>query len=161
MSFAVPSDFPAGAYTLSVKNNSTGAVSTNSMTFTVTAAATNPTIISFSPSFGVQGSSVAIYGSGFSATGNIVSYRDGSGNHTIASGLPSYNGGTLIYVTVPNPSNNGTYNIKVVNNAGVSSNEMPFTVTSGTAQTTSTSQLASALAGMMEILELMLKSISR
>ena len=162
MSFIVPSDFPAGTYTLSVKNNTTNVTSTNSMTFVVTAAApANPTIISLSPSSGGQGSSVAIYGSGFSATGNTVSYRDGGGDHTIASGLPSYNGGTLIYVTVPNPSNNGTYNIKVVNNAGVSSNEASFTVTNAVAAVSSESQLASALTAIQQILQSMLKSVSR
>lgn len=36
MTFTVPSDFPTGAYTLSVKNNQTGAMSTNTKTFTVT-----------------------------------------------------------------------------------------------------------------------------
>ncbi|MEK7134508.1 MAG: peptidoglycan-binding protein [Patescibacteria group bacterium] len=136
MTIDVPSNFPAGTYTLSVKNNSTGQVSTSvgvgkdSMLFTVVGALapTNPAITYLAPSSGAPGAGVWIYGSGFSASGNQVLYRDATGTTgTVASGVSS--NGTSIYVTAPNPAANGAYYVKVINGNGLSSNEMTFTIT--------------------------------
>ncbi|MFA4890653.1 MAG: hypothetical protein WC587_03460 [Candidatus Paceibacterota bacterium] len=52
MLFDVPADFPAGSYKLSVKNNSTGQVSANSLAFTITSSAGSPSITVLSPNGG-------------------------------------------------------------------------------------------------------------
>jgi len=91
-----------------------------------------PTISYITPTSGGVGTSVTVLGSGFSTTGNAVHFGNG-----IIGNLLSSDGRSLSF-TVPTtisgygyqPVGLGTYNVSVSNSAGVSSNSMPFTITS-------------------------------
>lgn len=93
----------------------------------------NPTITYMSPTSGAVGTSVTVYGTGFSAQGNTL--RFGSGTIT---NITSYNGTSLTF-TVPSYLTGytssavtaGSYGISVTNSAGYTSNTATFTVTSG------------------------------
>lgn len=91
-----------------------------------------PVISYLSPSSGGVGTSVTVFGSGFSSTGNTLHFGNG-----IVSNLSSYDGLSVSF-TVPNtlsgygyqPIGLGTYNVSVTSSTGVTSNTMPFTITS-------------------------------
>jgi hypothetical protein len=91
-----------------------------------------PTISYLSPNSGAVGTSVTVYGSGFSSSGNTVRFGNG-----IISNLTSSDGRTVTF-TVPSyltgygyqPVGLGTYQVSVSNNTGVVSNAVPFTITS-------------------------------
>lgn len=88
-------------------------------------------ISSLSPQSGVVGSTVTIYGTGFSLTGNTVHFGNG-----IISNLSSSNGNTITF-TVPSYLTgygsqyvtNGSYNVYVQNAQGSTSNTLSFLVT--------------------------------
>lgn len=85
-----------------------------------------------SPTSGAVGSSVTIYGTGFSSTNNTVRFGQG-----IIAGISSFDGRSLTF-TVPSQLTGyasqtvmlATYNVSVQNSAGFTSNSIPFTVTS-------------------------------
>lgn len=91
-----------------------------------------PVVTSLSPVSGAVGTSVTVYGSGFSSTGNSIHF----GNGVIAN-LSSFDGHSVSFV-VPStltgygyqPVGLGTYQVSVANQNGVLSNSMPFTITS-------------------------------
>lgn len=91
-----------------------------------------PTISSLSPQSGAVGSTVTVFGTGFTTTGNSVRFGQGvitnlnsidgrSISFTVPSQLTGY-GSAAVYL--------GTYNVSVTNAAGYTSNALPFTVTS-------------------------------
>ncbi len=93
-----------------------------------------PTITYVNPTSGSVGTSVTVYGTGFSYSGNTVRF----GSATIAN-ISSYNGTSLTF-TVPTYLSGtygssvvtpGTYSISVSNSSGYTSNAVSFTVTSG------------------------------
>lgn len=85
-----------------------------------------------SPTSGTVGTWITVFGSGFSTTGNSVHFGNG-----IISNLNSPDGRSVSFV-VPAQLTGfgsqavvaGTYNISVTNSAGLSSNTLPFTVSS-------------------------------
>lgn len=91
-----------------------------------------PAISYLSPNSGAVGTSVTIFGSGFSSTGNTVHFGNG-----IISNLQSYDGYSVSF-TIPTtlsgygyqPIGLGTYDVSVANSSGVVSNKLPFTITS-------------------------------
>jgi peptidoglycan hydrolase-like protein with peptidoglycan-binding domain len=91
-----------------------------------------PTIEYLLPASGAVGGTVAVYGSGFTPTGNTV--RFGAG---IITGLNSSDGRSLSFV-VPTQLTGyateqvaiGTYSVSVSNSAGLTSNAMAYNVTS-------------------------------
>lgn len=91
-----------------------------------------PTVTSLSPQNGAVGSSVTVFGTGFTTTGNSVRFGQG-----LISNLNSLDGRSLTF-TVPSTLTGygssqvylGTYDVSVTNAAGYSSNSLPFTVTS-------------------------------
>lgn len=91
-----------------------------------------PTISYLLPNSGAVGTSVTVYGTGFSATGNTVHFGNG-----IISNKQSFDGRSISF-TVPSslsgygyqPIGLGTYDVSVTNSYGVTSNTMPFTITS-------------------------------
>lgn len=91
-----------------------------------------PTIIYVSPLSGGTGTSVTIFGTGFTATGNTVHFGNG-----IITNLISTDGSTLSF-TIPTQLNGfgtqntglGLYNLSVTNGDGYSTGVVPFTVTS-------------------------------
>ncbi len=166
MQFDVPTGFPAGIYTLSVKNNSTGKASTNTLSFTVTSttASTPITLTGITPQSGPIGTTVYLTGCGpESALGyNLIYTGPKSGSEKID--VVALGGGCgYMSFAVPTGFPTGVYTLSVKNNStgAVSTNSMTFTITASAAQTTSTSQLASALTAIQQILESMLKSIAR
>jgi peptidoglycan hydrolase-like protein with peptidoglycan-binding domain len=92
----------------------------------------NANITSLYPASGGVGTTVTIFGSGFSQRGNSV--RFGSG---VISNLTSSDGTSLSFI-VPTQLTGygsqsmalGTYNVSVTNERGSTSNTLPFTVTS-------------------------------
>lgn len=96
-----------------------------------------PTIQYLSPNSGAVGSTVTVYGSNFSTSGNTVHFGNG-----IITNLNSVDGRSVSFV-VPTqlvgynsqPVYLGAYNVLVTNASGFTSNEMTYTVNSlGTAQ---------------------------
>ena len=91
-----------------------------------------PTISYLSPTSGAVGTSVTVFGSGFSTSNNSVHFGNG-----IIANLSSFDGNSVSF-TVPStltgygyqPVGMGTYNVSVSSSAGVTSNSMPFTITS-------------------------------
>ncbi len=91
-----------------------------------------PYINYVNPTSGTVGSTVTIYGSGFSPTGNTVRFGGG-----VITGLNSADGRTITFMVpsqLSGPSSQfvtvGTYNVSVSNFAGYTSNSVPFSVTS-------------------------------
>ncbi len=92
----------------------------------------SPTISWLNPNYGATGTSVTVYGSGFTSSGNSVHFGVG-----IIANILSNDGQTLSF-TVPSQltgfgSQNvglGTYNVSVTNGNGYSTTAIPFTVTS-------------------------------
>lgn len=91
-----------------------------------------PYINYVNPTSGAVGSTVTIYGSGFSPTGNTVRFGGG-----VITGLNSADGRTITFMVpsqLSGPSSQfvtvGTYNVSVSNFAGYTSNSVPFSVTS-------------------------------
>ncbi len=92
---------------------------------------TTPVISYLTPTSGAVGTSVTVYGSGFSTGGNTVRFGTG-----IIANLNSSDGHSVSFV-VPNtligygsqPITLSTYQVSVSNSAGYTSNSMPFTVT--------------------------------
>lgn len=89
-------------------------------------------IHSLSPQSAAVGTSVTIYGQGFSTTGNTVRFGTG-----IITNLSSPDTRSVSFVVPTNltgygsyPVTVGTYNISVSNNAGQTSNALPFSVSS-------------------------------
>ena len=90
-----------------------------------------PVVSYLSPVFGPAGTSVTVYGTGFSTSGNTVHFGTG-----IIAELNSYDGRSVSF-TVPNtltgfgnqPLTLSTYQVSVSNNQGFTSNSVPFTVT--------------------------------
>ncbi len=121
--------------------NSNG--TSNSVSFTVTgSSASSPTISYLSPSSGATGSSVTVYGSGFSSSGNTVKFGS-----LVVDNLYSYNGTSItfsvpVYITYCPPNvtcivgttyvQPGNYDVSVQNANGSLSNSAVFTVTSNT-----------------------------
>jgi peptidoglycan hydrolase-like protein with peptidoglycan-binding domain len=95
----------------------------------------NPNVVTLqylSPAQGGVGTSVTVYGSGFTATGNTVHFGSG-----IMTGLNAPDGRSVSFV-VPSQLTGfgsqivtlGTYGVSVTNGLGISSGTLPFTVTS-------------------------------
>ena len=90
-------------------------------------------ISSLSPMQGAIGSTVTVYGYGFSRTGNSVRFGNG-----IITNVSSSFDGTSVNFTIPTqltgygsqPITLGTYQVSVMNAQGQTSNTLPFTVTS-------------------------------
>lgn len=90
-----------------------------------------PTIIYLNPTSGAVGTSVTVFGSGFSATGNSVHFGAG-----VIANLNSADGRSVSFI-VPSqltgygsqPVVVGTYNVSVTNSSGITSNAMSFLVT--------------------------------
>ncbi len=92
----------------------------------------NPNITYLNPTSGAVGSTVTIYGSGFSYSGNTVRFGGG-----IITGLSSFDGRTISFVVPSQLSGStsqyvtlGTYNVSVSTANGQTSNALPFSVTS-------------------------------
>jgi peptidoglycan hydrolase-like protein with peptidoglycan-binding domain len=93
---------------------------------------TTPVVSYLSPQQGAVGTSVTVYGSGFSSSGNSVHFGNG-----VIGNLLSFDGHSVSF-TVPStlsgygyqPIGLGTYQVSVSNSAGATSNSMPFTITS-------------------------------
>lgn len=91
-----------------------------------------PTVNYLNPNSGAVGTSVTVFGNGFSATGNSVHFGNG-----VITGLNSPDGRAVSFI-VPSqltgfgsqPVIVGTYNVSVTNSSGITSNTLPFTVTS-------------------------------
>ncbi|MFA7310038.1 MAG: IPT/TIG domain-containing protein [Candidatus Paceibacterota bacterium] len=91
-----------------------------------------PTITYLSPTSGAVSSSVTVFGSGFSTSGNTVHFGQG-----IITNLGSADGRSVSFI-VPTQLTGygtatvglGTYNVSVTNAAGYTSNTLPYTVTS-------------------------------
>lgn len=91
-----------------------------------------PVISFLSPSSGGVGTALSVFGSGFTATGNSVRFGTG-----VIANLNSPDGRS-VSITIPARLTGfgtqvltlGTYNVSVVNGAGLASNSLPFTVTS-------------------------------
>ncbi|MDZ4227570.1 MAG: IPT/TIG domain-containing protein [Patescibacteria group bacterium] len=91
-----------------------------------------PVLTYLNPAQGGVGTSVTVFGSGFTTSGNTVHF----GNGVIAN-LSSIDGQSVSF-TVPSTLTGfgsqvvtlGTYQVYVTNSAGLSTNSMPFTVTS-------------------------------
>lgn len=87
-----------------------------------------------SPQSGAVGTSVTVFGSGFSSTGNSVHFGNG-----VIGNLSSNDGYSVSFV-VPSsltgygyqPVGLGTYQVSVTNASGATSNAVPFTITAGT-----------------------------
>jgi len=92
---------------------------------------TLPTVIYLNPIGGAVGTSVSIYGSGFTTTGNTVRFGTG-----IIANLNSPDGRSVSF-TVPTQLTGygiqfvglGAYNVSVINGLGYTSNAQTFTVT--------------------------------
>jgi len=92
-----------------------------------------PTLSFLTPPQGAIGSTVTIYGSGFSPTGNTVRFGNG-----ILTNIGSNYSGNAITFTVPSALTGygnqqvtlGTYQVAVSNGQGQTSNTLPFTVDS-------------------------------
>ncbi|KKW19898.1 MAG: NlpC/P60 family protein [Parcubacteria group bacterium GW2011_GWA2_51_10] len=90
-----------------------------------------PSLSFLNPNSGAVGTSVTVYGSGFSPRNNTVNFGTG-----IVTGLSSFDGVSLSF-TVPSQLTGygsqtlvlGTYNVSVTNEYGLRSNALPFTVT--------------------------------
>ena len=97
-----------------------------------------PVITYLNPQSGGVGTSVTVYGSGFTTSNNTVHFGNG-----IVTSLGSSDGQSLSFI-VPSqitgygsqPIILGTYQVSVTNGNGVSSNSMPFNVTSTSGNTT-------------------------
>jgi hypothetical protein len=93
---------------------------------------TQPTLTSLSPTSGAVGSTVTVYGSGFTTSGNSVRFGQG-----VIANLNSFDGRGLSFTVPAQLSGFGsqvmtldTYNVSVTNGAGYSTTALPFTVTS-------------------------------
>lgn len=92
----------------------------------------SPAITYISPTSGAVGSSVTVFGSGFSMTGNTVHFGTG-----IITNLQSPDGHSVSFIVPSQLTGYGsqvvtlsTYQVSVTNSAGFTSNATPFTVTS-------------------------------
>ena len=104
-----------------------------------------PTISSLSPTSGMNGTQVTIYGSGFTSTGNKVNF--GQSGNVNDVGYNSTNGNTVVF-QVPSYSGYtgqaiqpGVYAVSVINANGTSNN-LNFTVTSGTTTSTTITSIS-------------------
>lgn len=154
-SFVVPSNAGSGTHGITLKDNddTSFAGTTASLTFVATTTTQAPSLSYLSPTSGVTGTQVTLYGSGFTATGNKIKF----GNSNSESN-PNYNvssNGTSITFTVPStyyfacwdsvPACKivaqmlapGVYPVSVTNANGTS-NTVNFTVTSETVAETKT-----------------------
>ncbi len=94
--------------------------------------AQTPVVTYLSPQQGAVGASVTVYGYGLSSTGNSVHFGNG-----IIANLMSVDGRSVSFV-VPSslsgygyqPIGLGTYQVSVTNSDGLTSNALPFTITS-------------------------------
>jgi peptidoglycan hydrolase-like protein with peptidoglycan-binding domain len=92
----------------------------------------NVALHSMVPTGGATGSSVTVYGTGFSRKGNTVHFGAG-----VVTNIMSFDGASLSF-NVPNQlvgygtgaTALGTYNVSVTNALGLTSNVLPYTVTS-------------------------------
>ena len=91
-----------------------------------------PTLTSLTPTSGAVGSTVTVYGSGFTTNGNSVRFGQG-----VIANLNSFDGRGLSFTVPAQLSGFGsqvmtldTYNVSVTNGSGYSTNALPFTVTS-------------------------------
>lgn len=107
-----------------------------------------PTVTFLSPNSGTAGTSVSVFGSGFSSTGNSVHFgngiitninsTDGHGvSFTVPSQITGYGSQPLVV---------GTYNVSVTNASGITSNTLPFIVTSVFSTSTTNTIALSSLA---------------
>ncbi|MBI4087869.1 IPT/TIG domain-containing protein [Candidatus Kaiserbacteria bacterium] len=92
----------------------------------------SPAITYISPTSGAVGSSVTVFGSGFSTSGNTVHFGTG-----IITNLQSPDGHSVSFIVPSQLTGYGsqvvtlsTYQVFVTNSAGFTSNAVPFTVTS-------------------------------
>ena len=93
---------------------------------------TQPTLTYLSPTSGAVGSTVTVYGSGFTTSGNSLRFGQG-----VIANLNSFDGRGLSFTVPAQLSGFGsqvmtldTYNVSVTNGSGYSTNALPFTVTS-------------------------------
>lgn len=84
------------------------------------------------PTYGAVGTAITVYGTGFTATGNTVHFGSG-----VIANLISPDGRSVSFNVPSNltgygsqPVTVGTYQVSAVNGQGVSSNALPFSVTS-------------------------------
>lgn len=109
----------------------------------------SPTITYLTPQSGAVGTSVTIYGSGFTTGNNTVHFGNG-----IVTGLQSPDGQSLSFI-VPSqltgygsqPVVVGTYNVSVTNSNNVSTNIEQYTVTSVASQNGSGTPTISSVSG--------------
>ncbi|MBI5645278.1 IPT/TIG domain-containing protein [Candidatus Kaiserbacteria bacterium] len=141
LSFTVPS-YVSGVVMVHVSNTRGNS---NSLTFTVTnnsypypypcmygCNTGQISLQSLYPQSGAVGTTVTVYGTGFSTAGNSVRFSNG-----VIANLNSFDGTSLSF-TVPSQLSGygyqqvtlGTYNVSVTNSGGMTSNTIPFTVTS-------------------------------
>ena len=73
-----------------------------------------PTLSSVSPTSATQGSSITVYGSGFSSPSTVITFN-GNGKSQQVSPASISSGGTVITATVPSDLGVGTYSITVAN----------------------------------------------
>jgi hypothetical protein len=130
---------------LRVCTSNGSAVCSNSMSVTVSAAAT-PNVTGVSPS-PVPGSSSAqqltIYGSSF-ASGATLTYHDPLGNFYPGHGTTFVSSGQLVDPSFNDANAVGTWTVTVINPGAVSSNTFAFTVAvAGTAPTVTTTAATS------------------
>jgi len=103
----------------------------NSAASCLPANTATPVINYLSPTSGPVGTTVTVYGSGFSTAGNTVHFGTG-----IITNLNSHDGRSVSFI-VPNtltgfgsqPITFSTYQVSVTNNVGITSGSVPFTVT--------------------------------
>lgn len=155
LQFQIPAGMVGGPVSVSVATPSAQATS-NKLTFTIDGGVNpnqnwcgwgagygypygycppqqGPISISYlSPSFGAVGTSVTVYGWGFSYSDNTVHFGNG-----IIAGLRSTDGRSVSFI-VPaqlsgygyQPIGLGSYDVSVTNSSGQTSNAVPFTITS-------------------------------
>lgn len=96
-----------------------------------------PSISYLSPQSGSIGTTVTVYGYGFSSTNNTVRFGMAGQNQTLVTGLNSYDGRSVTF-TVPSTLSGysyntvvpGVYNVAVTNSSGFTSSAVSFTVNS-------------------------------
>ncbi len=151
-SWIVDSSIPSGSYSVAVGNcgalSPGGEVGAQSGIFSIisgTPTSVAPTITSISPNtayvdstkFGM-GSSITVYGTGFSVNGGIEIHLLNASTGAVITDVSTNNpsgeptSDTQFSFSVPNSTLPGQYNVEVENIYGLKSNQYPFTVSGST-----------------------------
>ena len=129
INYTAPLDKPAGNYTWWVVDGPTG-VSSNQVTYTITAPAVNPTVAQ-TPMSGPQGTTFAQWGTGFTpnSTGTMHFRKPDGTEYPTAQQAMDSTGHFDITYTAPTSKAPGNYTWWVVDGpTGVSSNQVTYTV---------------------------------